>query len=351
MTADPAVIIAELDDADRPAWQAYVEAAREATVFHDLRWLGAVEAAYRYRAINLIAKKGDGVIGVLPLTLVAAPLLGRSLVSAAFAVGGGIVADDAEVARSLGRHALELGRRLNVNYVELRGGPAPGEGFQEKTGVYASFVKEMPTDADAIRQWLPRNRRAEVKKSLRIDRSPENAFRLAEGVDEFYELYAAALRNLGTPVMPRKFLRSLKAHFGDDVDIALVERHGRPIAGLFSFWWRNRAVPYYIGAGDIGRRIRVYDYLYYSLMRRAVLRGVRIFDFGRSKVGSTHFDTKTYWGFEPAPVVYHVALVRAKALPNVNPANPKFARFVSLWRRLPLPLANALGPVIARNFP
>jgi hypothetical protein len=97
--------------------------------------------------------------------------------------------------------------------------------------------------------------------------------------------------------------------------------------------------------------MRAYDYLYYSLMRRAVLRGIRTFDFGRSKVGSTHSLTKTYWGFEPQPLLYHVALIRAKEIPNVNPNNPKFARFVELWKKLPLPVANVLGPIAARNFP
>ncbi|MEK7265136.1 MAG: peptidoglycan bridge formation protein FemAB, partial [Pseudomonadota bacterium] len=86
-------------------------------------------------------------------------------------------------------------------------------------------------------------------------------------------------------------------------------------------------------------------------MRRAVERGGRGFDFGRSKVGSTHFDTKKFWGFEPSPVIYHVGLVRAKAAPNVNPNNPKFARLVEIWRRLPLPVANIIGPIVARNFP
>ena len=96
--------------------------------------------------------------------------------------------------------------------------------------------------------------------------------------------------------------------------------------------------------------MRAYDYLYYDLMRRAVERGVRIFDFGRSKVGSSHYATKTYWGFQPSPVYSRIGLVRASRLPNVNPNNPKFAAFVSLWKRTPLVIANTIGPALARNF-
>jgi len=346
-----ATLIREFEEGDRSAWRAYVGAHKQATLFHDLRWSDAVRTGYGYRNHHLIAEKGGAIAGVLPLTLVSAPLLGRSLISTAFAVGGGVLADDADAASALGARALDLGRRLGVNYVELRGGVAPGFGYAEKAGIYASFEKEMPHDADAIRNWLPRNRRAEVKKALRIDEPNENSFRTTSRVGDFYKVYAPALRNLGTPVMPQKFLEALKANFGDDADIGLVEHHGEPVAGLLSFWFRDRVMPYYIGADRKARDIRAYDYLYYKLMRRAVERGVRIFDFGRSKVGSTHFDTKKFWGFEPAPVVYHVGLVRAKATPNVNPNNPKFARMIALWRRLPLPVANLIGPFVARNFP
>ncbi|HBS34287.1 MAG TPA: FemAB family PEP-CTERM system-associated protein [Parvularcula sp.] len=336
---------------DTGRWIDFVAERPAATLFHDHRWLEAVEAAYGYRNHHLIAERGGRISGVLPLTLVDSPLLGRSLISTAFGIGGGIVAADDEAIVELGRAARRLGERFAVNYVELRGGPSPGEGWIEKTGLYESFEKEMPAEADRIRDWLPRNRRAEVKKALRIDEANEDSFRLDQRVDDFYAVYSAALRNLGTPAMPKKFLRLLKEKFGDDADIALVERNGEPVAGLFSFWRRDRVMPYYIGGGEAGRSMRAYDYLYYSLMRRAVARGVRLFDFGRSKIGSTHSQTKTFWGFEGKPLVYHVALIRATEPPNVNPNNPKFARFVEMWKKLPLPVANFLGPFAARNFP
>lgn len=345
------IVVRDFVDSDRAAWRAYVDAHAGATLFHDLRWSDAVRTGYGYANRHLVAERAGAIVGVLPLTFVTSPLLGRSLISAAFSVGGGVLADDDEIAAALGASALELGERLKVNYVELRGGAAPGAGYVAKDGVYATFIKEMPDDPEAIRTWLPRNRRAEVKKALRIDEPNENSFRKTARLRDFYKVYAPALRNLGTPVMPQKFLGALATNFGDDVDIGLVEHHGEPVAGLFSFWFRDRVMPYYIGADRKARDIRAYDYLYYKLMRRAVERGVRLFDFGRSKLGSTHFDTKKFWGFEPSPVVYYVGLVKAKETPNVNPNNPKFARLVALWRRLPLPLANFLGPIVARNFP
>lgn len=345
------LVVEELAEGGCGDWRSFVERSPGAMLFHDVRWLDAVKTAYRYREFRLLARRRGVVVGVLPLTLVASPLLGRSLISAAFAVGGGIVSDDDEASRALADLAVDIGRRHGVNYVELRGGAAPGEDYEEKTGLYASFARELPAAADDVLASLPRNRRAEVRKSLAAQQSGEISHRIVEDPEAFYRLYAAALRALGTPVMPRKFLEALKTNFGADAEIAIVEHHGEAIAGLMSFWRGDRVMPYYIGGGPKAREFRAYDFLYYSLMRRAVEKGVRIFDFGRSKMGSTHFATKTYWGFEPAPVLHHVALVRAKKAPNVSPANPKFRGLVSIWRRLPLPVANALGPIVARNFP
>ncbi|MEK7265388.1 MAG: GNAT family N-acetyltransferase, partial [Pseudomonadota bacterium] len=271
-----AIVVREYEERDRQAWRAYVDAHRDATLFHDLRWSDAVRAGYGYANRHLVALRAGAIVGVLPLTFIASPLLGKSLISAAFSVGGGILADEDDVGAALGAQALDLGARLGVKYVELRGGTSPGEGYTEKTGVYASFAKEMPADPEAIRAWLPRNRRAEVKKALRIDEPNENSFRKTSIIGEFYNVYAPALRNLGTPVMPRKFLAALAANFGEDVDIGLVEHQGKPVAGLFSFWFRDRIMPYYIGADRKARDIRAYDYLYYTLMRRAVERGVRV---------------------------------------------------------------------------
>jgi hypothetical protein len=85
-------------------------------------------------------------------------------------------------------------------------------------------------------------------------------------------------------------------------------------------------------------------------MRRACERGVKVFDYGRSKQGSGSFAFKKNWGFEPAPLHYEYRLYRGGAIPQHNPANPKYRAFIAMWRRLPIGLANRLGPAIVRNL-
>jgi len=343
-----AVEILQASDADRRAWTDYVEGAEGATLFHDWRWGGTISEAYGYEPLYLAARRSGRVVGVLPLIDVRSALFGRSLISTAFSIGGGALADDAAALNALGARAIEIGRERRVNYVELRGGARPSPDWRQKTGLYAAFSKELPRAADDIPLWLPKNRRAEVKKAKRLE--SDCRLRLDGTPEEFHRLYAAAVRALGTPVFSVKFIRRLTDNFGRDAEIAIVERAGRPIATLLSFWRGERVMPYYIGGTPEARGLRAYDYLYYSVMRRAVERGARVFDFGRSKIGSSHYTTKTYWGFEPQPLTYHVALVCAKALPNVSPTNPKFAAFSAAWKRLPPAIADRAGPLLARHL-
>lgn len=345
-----AVEIALASHNDRAVWDDYLARAKDAALFHDWRWGDAVSDGFGYETLRLIARRDGRVAGLLPLIDVRSALFGRSLISTAFAIGGGALADDDETLFKLGEKALELGRERRVNYVELRGGVAPGAEWRAKAGLYAAFSKPLPAHVDDILRWLPKNRRSEVRKAIELLTSGETRSRLDGTPEEFHALYAAAVRNLGTPVFSILFVRALVKHFSSDAEIALIERGGKPVATLLSFRFRDLAMPYYIGGAPEARALKAYDYLYYWLMRRSIERGAKIFDFGRSKIGSSHYQTKTYWGFEPRPLVYHVALVRAKSLPNVSPNNPKFAAMSTAWRRLPLPIANAAGPLLARHF-
>jgi hypothetical protein len=85
-------------------------------------------------------------------------------------------------------------------------------------------------------------------------------------------------------------------------------------------------------------------------MRRACERGLRVFDYGRSKRGTGSFDFKKNWGFEATPLNYEYRLYKGDSIPQNNPSNPKYRAFIEIWRRLPVGLANRLGPHIVRSL-
>jgi FemAB-related protein (PEP-CTERM system-associated) len=132
--------------------------------------------------------------------------------------------------------------------------------------------------------------------------------------------------------------------------MTVTDSGGRPLSSVLSFYFRDEVLPYYAGDAEAARELAANDFKYWELMRRAAARGYRLFDFGRSKVGTGSFSFKKNWGFVPQPLSYEYRLYRRDEVPQNNPLNPKYRAFIALWRRLPRPVANALGPHIVRNL-
>ncbi|MGH7001025.1 MAG: FemAB family XrtA/PEP-CTERM system-associated protein, partial [Stellaceae bacterium] len=216
-----------------------------------------------------------------------------------------------------------------------------------KTQLYFGFERAIAaSDAENLKA-IPRKKRADLRKAIDDRRLVTDA---EAPVETFFGIYAESLRNLGTPVLPLRFYGAIKATFGDAVEISTVAGPEGPVAALMSFFFKDRALPYYGGAVPAARRLHAYDLMYWAQMQRAAARGVRVFDFGRSKRSTGSFDYKTYWGFEPAALGYQYRLVQRADLPEINPLNPKYRLMVGTWRRLPLALANRIGPVVARQI-
>ncbi len=348
---DAPVTVCLARDVEASAVAAYVNGHPEGALFHRNGWASAAKAAYGFEDVSLAAFRGENIVGLLPLIDVRAPLLGRSLVSTAFSVGGGPIADDPVAIAALCDEAAAIGADRRVNYVELRSDAAPGEDWLEKTGVHASFELPLPADENENLAMIPRKRRAEIRKAIKAADAGDLAIRIVRDTDEFYRLYATSLRDHGTPVFPKTYLDTLVRAFADCTEISIADFRSKPVAALLSFYDKDTVRPYYIGALKEARNARAAEYLYWSQMRRAAAKGCVRFDFGRSKIGSGPYHFKKLWGAEPKPVAYRCKLIGARDLPDVNPNNPKFAAFVAMWRRLPAPVANRLGPVLAVNFP
>jgi hypothetical protein len=138
--------------------------------------------------------------------------------------------------------------------------------------------------------------------------------------------------------------------FGDDADILTVLADGRPVASVLSLYHKGVVMPYWGGGVLEARALRANDVMYYALMNHARRRGCVAFDFGRSKVGSGAFNFKKNWGFEPQLLSYAVRTADGAEPRDINPNSPKYRAQIALWQKLPLPVANALGPWIAKGL-
>jgi FemAB-related protein (PEP-CTERM system-associated) len=339
--------ISTLDDAGMAAWDAFVMACPQATFFHRAGWRTVIEKSFGQRCHFLAATRDGAIRGVLPLVLVRSMLFGTRLVSTGWCVGGATAVDEPAAAEALDRAAEALLAGSPAEYIEYRdpANPHTDGRWQIKDGIYASFERPIEADEDGCLKQIPRKQRAVVRKAIEstlTDRIDENAA-------SFYQLYSLSMRNLGTPVFSRRYINSLLEVFGADADILTVYQDERPMASVLNFYFRDKVMPYYTGADPEARKLGAADLMYFRVMRRAAARGYKAFDFGRSKLDTGPYAFKKNWGFEPRPVNHEFLLKAGVAMPDVNPNNPKYQRKIEAWKKLPLPIANLIGPWFGRQ--
>lgn len=346
-----AVRAADLRDAGEVArWERFVADHPAATPFHTPAWTLAVAEGCGQTAHLLVAERSDGSLaGLLPLTEVHSPLFGRALVSTGFAVDGGMLVDGPAAVAPLAHAMADCAQSLSCPTLELRGGADPGAGWHADTHSYLGFVRELAADDDAELKAIPRKQRAEVRKALENDLAVDTGTASADRAAH-YAVYAESVRNLGTPVFPASLFAAVLERFGDAADILTVRHAGVPVAGVLSLYWRGTVYPYWGGGTEAARALRANDRMYHALMLHARRRGCARFDFGRSKAGTGAAAFKKNWGFDGRPLAYWKRTTDGRAPREINPLDPRYRVQVAAWQRLPLPLANRLGPLIARGL-
>jgi FemAB-related protein (PEP-CTERM system-associated) len=171
------------------------------------------------------------------------------------------------------------------------------------------------------------------------------------GVERFFPLYADNVHRHGTPALSRRYFEALLREFGSDAEVlTVVAPDGRALSSVLTFYFRDEVMPYYAGDHVDAREAAANDFKYWDLMRRACARGLGVFDYGRSKRDTGPYAFKKNWGFEPTPLRYEYCLYKRSAVPQNNPANAKYRLLVESWRRMPLGLANWLGPHVVRSL-
>ena len=339
------------DPAELRRIEAFVQAHPSGTAFHRPAWLLASATGTGNRAHALLSEHGGEIAAYLPLTEIHSPLFGRMLASSGFAVGGGLLAQDSVSGAGIFAALEEMALRLSCSAAELRGGVLPQRraGWSIKRDSHCGFVQPLAADDEAQLTQIPRKQRAEVRKGLAGELTV-TAGSAASDRAAHYAVYAESVRNLGTPVFPAQLFAEVLDAFGDSADILTVWNGAEPVASVLSLYHAGAVMPYWGGGTHAARRLRANDRMYYELMLHARQRGCERFDFGRSKTHSGAYDFKRNWGFEPEPLSYAVWTAPGTAPRDADPTSARHSARIELWKRLPLPLANLLGPHIARGL-
>jgi FemAB-related protein (PEP-CTERM system-associated) len=339
---------AKLSNQDWEKWDRYVNSHPNRTVFHSSMWQKLIQSSFSHRPAHLVATNQKvEIAGILPLFLVSSRIFGRMLISTPQAAYGGILADSDSTSNELLERAQELAREECVQFLELRNLSLLESSNLITKDLYVTFRQELCSDPERNFLSIPRKTRAECREGIRNGLE----FRVNEiGIDDFYRVYSRSVRDLGTPVFSKRLFANGIHEFGDSCKLFSVHSKGELVAAVWTLFFMDEVIPYYGGSIREYNRLGVNNFMYWMLIKYGCENGFRIYDFGRSKKGTGSFDFKRRWGQVMSDLPYQYYLVRQKSLPDTSPLNPKFSMGVRLWRSLPLPVANTIGPFIANHL-
>ena len=341
------VEVRQIDASWATDWNRYVNDRSDASHYHLYEWRGFFSDLFRKQTIYIAAFENRTVVGVLPLVRQRSLLFGDFLVSLPFVNYGGVLADSADVADAILLEASKLAISLGVSHIELREG-------QERTDLPSRTEKvsmrlELPETEEMLSNALGAKRRSQIRRPLR--ENPVVTTGGAELIDGFYNVFSRNMRDLGTPVYGKDMFADILRRFPSQSNIILVEIGGQPVATAFLLHYRDGTEVPWASTDRRFNKISINMFLYWELLKFSIQRGSKIFDFGRSTVDSGPFRFKKQWGAHPVQLYWNYWLREGQALPQLSPANKKFALAISAWRKLPLPVSRVVGPFLVRNLP
>ncbi|MEP7309750.1 MAG: FemAB family XrtA/PEP-CTERM system-associated protein [Acidobacteriota bacterium] len=335
-------------DVPARAWDEYAASRKDSSVYHLAAWADLITRVFGHRTRYLAAYHEHRIVGILPLVLFNTPLFGRFATSMPFVNYGGIVADTREAAHALLAAAIHETQTARGAYLELR----HTRRMFERSPVQAHKVEMVLALQPTVdEQWrvLDRKLRNQIRKAEKSGLTVRRGGR--ELLDRFHGVLAHNLRDLGSPVHSKRFFADILATFPDRTQLLCVSLGSKPVAASFMIW--NGAeieVPW-------ASALRAYNpmcpnvLLYWEMLRFSIERRFARFDFGRSTPDGGTFTFKKQWGAEAKPLYWEYWLDEGRSLPDRSPKNPKFTAMISVWRRLPLAVTRAIGPMIVRGIP
>ena len=301
-------------------------------------------------------------VGILPLVHLKHFLFGNSLISLPFFDMGGILADDEKIERALLSEAMRIGRGLKVDHLELRhAGPVfwlasgDGQSLQSENGLVVRtlshkvrMILELPDTPEALMSSFKAKLRSQVKKPLKEGLTAKIGGN--ELLEDFYNVFSANMRDLGSPVHSRKLIESVLTEFFDQARIAVVYGRGaQPLASSLVIGFKDTLENPWASALREYSALSPNMLLYWTMLEYACNQGFRYFDFGRSTPGEGTYVFKEQWGAKPMPLNWHYVSVDGRSLGSESVSGKaRFEKAISCWQRLPIPVTKILGPRIRK---
>ena len=341
--------ITEATSADADQWNLFVSQHPQATIYHRFEIAELIHQVFGHQTYYFISKGPTGLInGILPTVRLKSLLFGDYFVSLPFFNYGGVLAQNQEVAQKLISSASQTADTLGSNHIEFRHvEPASSDLALRQDKVV--MIKQLPGDREQLLKSFKTKLRAQIKRPKREGATVRTGTH--ELLSDFYQVFSENMRDLGTPVYAQRFFQAMLDRKWLDTTILIVYIRDEPTAAAFLIKDGNRMEIPWASTRSQFNRFAVNMCLYAEALGLAIDKNCTEFDFGRSTTDSGTYRFKKQWGAEPLQLNWQYWLSEGKAMPALNPSNPKYALAIKMWQKLPLKVANILGPPIVRNLP
>lgn len=329
-------------------WNKFVNQHRDSKIYHLAEWNEVVSRSFRHKTYYVSFRKNNRLEGILPLTLFKSPLFGKFAVSLPFVnYGGGLFSAEVHTSQ-IDSFLLAFRKQVNIGHIELRLDQKRECALPVKQHKVTFLLNLLPEEE--LWNYFKAKLRSQIKRPIK-----EKMYARAGGVellDPFYSVFSRNMRDLGTPVYSKKFFQNILSTLPLNAFIVVVYTEDHlPVAASFLLKYRNTMeIPWASSLREYNR-YSPNMLLYWESLRLSIRQGCRVFDFGRCTPGSGTYRFKKQWGAEEKKLYWYYALPDSSDLPDLSPSNPKFELLIKLWRKLPLPLTQIMGPAIIRNIP
>jgi len=329
-------------------WNKFVHINRTSVLYHLVEWRDILIETFGHKSFYIVIKEDTIVKGLLPLILIKSRIFGRILVSMPFLNYGGACAENEQVYLLLLQEAVAIAKRENVAYIELRQRDELSLNIPVKKSKVCMILDLKPEPED-IWKTLDSKVRNQIRKAQKSDLRVEIG--LSDQIANFYNVFCLNMRDLGTPVYSKVFFENIIKRLTDRTRIFSVIKNDLILASGFTIGYKDSLEIPWASSNRIYNKLCPNTLLYWEIIKYACERGYKKFDLGRCSLNSGTFNFKKQWGAKPKQLYWYYWLPENNQLPELNPANPKYKLLIAAWQRLPLVIANFIGPYISKSIP
>lgn len=317
--------------------------------FHTADWAEVLSRSYNYQPFYFCYKKDDKLDCLLPIMEVSSPLTGTRGACLPFTDYCEPLAANSDQFQELISRAIELGRKRNWKYLEIRGGEKYLT-IEKPSQIFWGHELDLSCGQQQLLSGLRNSTRRNIKKAqnekveVQISNSPS-------ALKEFCRLNVLTRREHGLPPQPNSFFQNLYdlVIAQNKGFLATASASGQVIAANVYLHF-DKEVIYKYGASDRRcQHLRANNLVMWEAIKWSADQGFQQMTFGRTEPehqGLMQF--KAGWGARTYRICYYKYDFKGKKFVaesgNIHPA------MKNLFSKLPPSVLQTLGRILYRHM-